>query len=230
MNLTTLNVAGIASIILVFASSACITAAIIVAGGSTAYICGAVGWLLAVAFSMTGIVLQKLGLKRSLYYTIAQSAGIVFAVVAIISVLVRSYQDDDYVFLAIYTAVIFIVSLRYYFRTFNAGPASPGQNLDTNTQDQEPAMVCCCNIYWIVFAIAVDALILSLLSALPVDEAASVSPLNAAICIILALLVVSTWIFASTPMIAHGMTEPLAPEEQDNPDSANTMSHDVEMA
>lgn len=223
MNLTKLHVAGIVSITLLFAASACIIASAIVEGGSTASICGTVGFVLYFAFSMTGIVLHKLGFQRSMYYDISELASLASWIVGITSLLVVNYQEHQYVLAAFWSLMSFFPTLLLLlgcYRVFFAGPTSP-----VHIQDQqEPGM--CCNIagsgIWVAFASVSGALLLFVLFAFIGEETEGVS----AICIILAFLVISTWIVASTRMVGNDITEPLAPEE----DSANTMRHEVEMA
>ena len=224
MTLTTLNVAGIVSIILVFVLSACVSAAIVVAGGSTAYIstahiCSLVGLVLSFAFIMTGIVLRKLGFQRSLLHDISVLAVFASLIVETTSLVVASYQVHQYFFVvfgSLQSFLLTIVLLMECYRMFFAAPTSP-----VYMQDQEPRMWCGItgSGIWVAFGVVVGCLLLSILFE-------GVSPLHVAMCIILAMLAVSTWIVASTPMIGNGITEPLAPEE----DSANTMRHGVEMA
>ena len=214
---TKLNLASIASIILLIAYSAVATAHLIVQGGSPVEVCGNVASLLFVTDLAIIIILHKLGLWHSRYHVIACWAGLALWAVFLPTQIVLAHRSSDYLSLVLngFLSLICILTAAMVCRMKVVVTApSSSANHNSTVQGQQPFLPSDYpgSIIWVVFGVVVVMLILSVLIAFT-DDNSTVVTLSAIQSIILALLAGSTWIVATTPSIADGIAEPLAPQE-----------------
>jgi hypothetical protein len=225
---TKLQVASIASILLIVAFAAPIIAVGAVGAvedGCTIGLCGIIALVLLIASFAILFFLRKLGLQNSRYHAICQwtcvSSWGVFAALQVM----QSYQQSDYLSVVYWGSLSYIFAM-YSYKTFVVAARSSSFHLKNNIQDQELIFdIPNSAAILIVFAFAIFLLIPFAIAAFTYDNIA-VATLGAVESIVLAMLAVSSWIVATTPMVAHDESETLVPQE----DTAETSNNDGDMA
>ena len=218
LSVTKLNVAGIASIILLIAYSAVGFAQIMfVRGGSRLEICGHVVNMLFFTDLAIIIFLHKLGLQQSRYHVNACWAALALWAAFVPMTVVLAYRRSDSLSLVVYGMFLPILTVATAFCTkvVVAAPSFSG-HFSSSAQGQQPFLPFDFpgTFIWFVFGFVLVALFLSVLTTFA-DDTTELVTLSAINSIILALLAGSTWIVATTPLIADGVLKPNAPQEQD---------------
>ena len=215
MNLTKLNVAGMASSILFIAFVACVTTILILVGDPDAL--NRSGWVALVwhyATSAIACVLYKLGFQRSWYYTIVRWVGFCLMVIACVSIMVSYQQKSNYGIVALFGIYFFLVTFSTFRSFFAVAPT--GAN-DNRIQDEASFMAG--SGIWMTF-ISLGILLFYFtfftiyMTAFATEGETPIVTLYTVTCIILFLLLVLTFRVAVAPSTAHGIAEPLAPEEE----------------
>lgn len=220
MNQTKLNNAGIASNILFIAFAACFTSILILEGDPTVFNC--FGWVALIWYDATSAiicVLYKLGFRSSSSwsYAIARLMGNVLIAIACASFMASNYVQSNYMGVALFGLYFFFVVFCACCTYFAGAPTWVN---DTRIQQAEESFMPGLGIWMTFISVIILLFFFTFLTLGTVADAtrgvgdANVVTLYIATCIILVLLVVLSFMLAEAPSMAHGIAEPLAPEEE----------------
>ena len=217
---TKVQVACIASILLLIEYAACYIAQAALKGESGVSISA---YVAAIFLALTAAILcflPKLGLLRSRLHVICDWANVSSGVALFIFQGILSYQQSDYIMLALcgigLFSIMILVMIAMYKKFVVATPPSLPQHLIGNTHNQSPVL-----FYgemppgkiWVIAVVAALYLIHSVSVAFT-DDNVAVATLSAVQSIILAMLLVSCCIAETTPIVvAQDEHEPHAPLE-----------------